>query len=607
MRHFLLFFVCLFLNFASYATEEVENVHKPFLVSAQDRADKIQHALNESMKTEKGLLTGEKGLTPFFETEFAFFRLMACEGGIPETNHLFLMIESKIKEGWQLQKPIIPMMEEKNGVILSEQISYPLNLKTPKKTTYYEDKAYFTLLYEVSEAAKLVEIKKEIPFTACKDGVCKTRVVPFMMTLDRTNTYQTDVCALMMHEFQNVPTPPKGNELKASLNKIDDYYLFLKLEFDRDVSYLNMQIEEDVDWNIDKIEYKNNQGQILIRFSEKITKLDMNIKLLSSQGAFDLNLPVVNGVYVPLKPEISYLSILIAGLGLFFLSPIMLVFLTLKDTKKALKKQIIQIRFVLFGCAFLFAVCGYFFDGFKILFEVPKMLWIIPFALLVYLLIKPKIKMKWAVFIFLLWPKPYLLDVLYALDTKSVLIFAIFFVWAFLCYLPFKICQNTPKFFKEIKKVKQYPYLLRIPQVVMLCWLIVVGFGEIFFEGKSVQDFSHLKKQNKTIFVSVENGYCLSCLLNKVKLAYIQKTTDLILKNNLEILTLDTSSKEGKSFLRENHFEAFSYGLLYGEKVPYPIFLFGSVELEEWQKHLSEITDTSDINKHFISSKDGEH
>ena len=607
MRYFLLFFICLFLNFASYATEVGEKMPHSFMLTVQEKAEKIQKSLNESMKVERGLLTGEKGLTPFYETEFARFRLTSCSGGIPENHRLFLMVESQIKEGWRLQKPVIPHSEKLDSSIVDEKIAYPLNIKENKKTSFYEDSAFFALLYEVNPKSNVFEIKKEISFTACKENLCKTEVVPFEMVLDRSNTYQTDVCASMLHEFQNVPTEPNAGELSAVLNQIDKNYLVLKLEFERGISYVKLQIEEEFDWQVSKIEYKANQAQVLIYSSKPIEYDRLNVKLLSSQGAFDLKLPVQEGYFVPFKPDFSYLSILMAGVSLFFFSPILIVFLMLKNTKKELKQQVKQIKYTLFGSAFLFAVAVYCFAGFKNLFEVSTLTWFISFIVLSYMLFKPKVKLRWYILFFLVWPKPYLLETLYGLEERSFVIFGVFGLWAFLCYMPFKIFQNTPKFFKEIKKVKQYPYLIRIPQTVMLIWLLAVGVGNLVFENKSIQDFSKLQSENKTIFVSVENGYCLSCLMNKMKLSYIQKTTNLILKDNLEILTIDTSSKEGKSFLKENHFLTSSYGLLYGEKLPYPILIWGSVDLEEWQKHLSEVTDTSDVNKHFISGKDGEH
>ena len=607
MRYFLLFFLCFFLNFASYAANEDDKLHSSFMMTLQEKADLIQKTLNESMKVERGLLTGEKGLTPFYETEFARFRLASCSGGIPENNRVFLMVESQIKDGWRLQKPVIPAVRKSGSIIVDEKIAYPLNPKAVKKTSFYEGSAFFALLYELNSQANMFEIKKEISFTACKEDVCKTEVVPLELFLDRSNTYQTDVCALMLREFQNVPTEPNAGELSAVLHQIDKNYLVLKTKFERDISYINLQIEEEFDWVVSKIEYKDNQAQVLIYSPKEIDFDSLNVKLLTSLGAFDLKLQVQEGVFVPFKPEFSYLSVLTAGMGLFFFSPIFVVFLMLNGTKKALKQQVKQIKYILFAGAFLFVVGVYFFDGFKNLFEVPKWMWLVSLGAVCYLLFKPVVKMRWFVLFFLLWPKPYLLETLYGVEEKSLSIFVVFGIWVFLCYLPFKIFQNVPKFFKEIKKVKQYPYLIRIPQVVMLMWLVTVGIGQFVFENKSISDLSNLQSENKTIFVSVENGYCLSCLMNKMKLSYIQKTTNLILKDNLEILTVDTSSKEGRAFLKKNHLLSSSYGLLYGERLPYPLFIWGGVDLEEWQKHLSEVTDTSDVNKHFISGKDGEH
>lgn len=607
MRYFLLFLMFFFMNCASFATNEVKEVSVPFLVKMKEKAIAYSNAFEEATRVERGLLTGERGLTPFVETDFASFRVISCKGGIPKNNKLFLMIESKIKEGWQLKKPDIPSVGESNSFVLKEDILYPINKKAVKKTDFYEEKAYFSFLYEVKREATTFEFEKEISFTGCKGDVCQTETIPFFMKLDRNYALQTDVCPMMIHEFQNVPMIPVEGELSAKLSQIDENYILLMLDFHRDISSLGIQIEEDFDWQVVKKDFRGNKAHVLISSSNKIEFDNLNIKLFSSLGSFDLKLPLSKEGYTPLKRELSYFGVFKAGFCLFFFTPLFLIFLQLSDKKKQLKQQVKVVGVSVFSIGFVFAIWGYFSSFLNEIFELWGVLSVVSLVAILYALINPKIKYMWLGVLFFVWPKTYVLDTLYALDTHSFLFFVVFAIWAFMCYLPFKVFKNIPRFFKEIRKVKQYPFLIRIPQVVMLCWLIFTVGISFFLPTKSISDFENLREQNKTMFVSLENGYCLSCQLNKLKLLYIQKTTSLIKNENLEILTVNTRTSNGNTFLKKHHLHKESYGLVYGEKLPYPVIVYGSIPLEGWQKYFSEVTEISEVNKHFISSKDGEH
>ena len=198
------------------------------------------------------------------------------------------------------------------------------------------------------------------------------------------------------------------------------------------------------------------------------------------------------------------------------------------------------------------------------------------------------------------------MDVLYALESGTFSIFFVFASWAFISYLPFNMTKNMPKLFKELKKVKQYPYLLRLPQVVLLIWLFVAFIGHFAFDKSDVSSKELLPQQNQITYVSIENGYCVRCLLNKWAFRYMSENTNLLLNKKTKIVSLNIDSFE-KEFLSENHIERATYGLLYGTNVPYPVILYGYVSLDEWPSYLKNVTDIADINKQFVAGKDGEH
>ncbi len=605
MRYFLCFFSFLCVSLFAFGDALGQEGILNTLSDAHLNQTQMVNGVEKKHPIERGLLTKDKGISPFYDTDFASFRILSCDGGIPRTNQLFLMIEAKIKNGWKLKKPIIPY-ETTNSHIEKEEIFYPIDIKAIKRTTHYERDAYFALLYTLKEETQNFNIKKDVSFTACQKEKCETRVVPLEMMLNRSYAHSTDVCAMMLAAFQNVPTPPENDELKAKLIKIDDDYLQLFLDFKRDVNRINIQIETDKDWQLVKEDMRDNQAILLIK-SQELVQLDkLNIKLVTSVGAFDLNLSVEQGEWKVLKKELSIFEIIKSGLGLFFLSPLFLIFLCLPNEKKQLLESVKHIKYGISSLAFVCAVWGYFYIDIFNFFEIRNWNLLFAFAGIIYLLYKPNIPLKWTIVFFFLLPKPYLMDVLYALERGQISIFFVFASWAFISYLPFNMTKNMPKLFKELKKVKQYPYLLRLPQVVLLIWLFVAFIGHFAFDKSDVSSKELLPQQNQITYVSIENGYCVRCLLNKWSFRYMSENTNLLLNKKTKIVSLNIDSFE-KEFLSENHIERATYALLYGTNVPYPVILYGYVSLDEWPSYLKNVTDIADINKQFVAGKDGEH
>lgn len=605
MQYFLYFLSFLYVSLFAFEDVLGQEVLKNTPIISQTNQVQLPYGVEKKQSTEYGLLTKDKGISPLYETIFGTFRLISCDGGIPKTNQLFLMIEAKIKDGWKLQKPLIPYETKKNS-FLKEDIFYPINQWAVKRTRDYEKESYFALLYTLNEDTQIFTVKKEVAFTACQKEKCETKTIPLELTLDRSYAYPTDVCAMMLQAFQKIPMPPQQNELKAQLRKLDDNHLQLFLDFNRDINRIDIQIETDEDWILVKKELHDNQAMLLIK-SNKLTQLDKaSIKLLTSLGAFDLNLAIEQGVWKSFKSELSVLKVLESGFLLFLLSPLFLLFLCLPGTKKELHQKVKLIKYGISFVAGILAILGYFYIDIFNLFEIKNWNIVFAFLALVYLLYKPNISLGWAIVFFFLLPKPYLMDVLYALESGTFSIFFVFASWAFISYLPFNMTKNMPKLFKELKKVKQYPYLLRLPQVVLLIWLFVAFIGHFAFDKSDVSSKELLPQQNQITYVSIENGYCVRCLLNKWSFRYMSENTNLLLNKKTKIVSLNIDSFE-KEFLSENHIERATYGLLYGTNVPYPVILYGYVSLDEWPSYLKNVTDIADINKQFVAGKDGEH
>ena len=574
MRYFLLFFTILFLNFQVFAGAK-DGVMP--LVSKQ--TPDYQNRLTQALTNESGLLTGKRGLGNVVKNEVGHFRLISCNGGIKD-NNVFLMLEARLSAGWYLKKPFIP--SEKNDSIISERILYPISAWDDKKTLDYQNDVYIALVYELKPETKRFDVKKNVLIEACQKSGCLTKEVPLTLSLLDDNQYPTDVCALMMSKMRLIPKPPKEGELQTHLIKIDEHHMQLVADFDKKIKRFNLQIEKDFEWQIVKKEIRGEKIHVLIKTDKnRVIGEQFNLKISLNSKWYDVTLPLEEDVYRFLDKKTAWFDVVVAGVMLFFLSPLFILFCLLPQTKDKLNKAVKKIALGTYGLSALLLLFVYMCPNYMKLFEVTKANILLSMGVLIWFIIRPKMRGMIALVAFLLWPKPYLVDVFYTLDKETLIPVFVFLVMTAIALCPFFFFKNMPMFFEALSKVKQYPYLLRFPQIVLFVWCVIVGVGGFFFNKQGIEDFERLKENHKAVYISVENGYSLTALFNKMLFMSAQKDG--------AVITLDGYSDRGQAFLQNNRLEQADFGLLYGKKTPYPIVIYEYTPFEKWGEYFKEV------------------
>lgn len=172
------------------------------------------------------------------------------------------------------------------------------------------------------------------------------------------------------------------------------------------------------------------------------------------------------------------------------------------------------------------------------------------------------------------------------MDWRILLVFSF---WMVLTLLPFMMFKKIPILFSEIKKLKQYPILIRLPQGILLFWLLLTLLGNVVPSYDHKNSFQTLKNEKQTIYVSVENGLCFSCMLNRWMLSYYLNNLTEFDKEKVHILTFKSNDSIAQTFIKENKLINKTQMLLFGPKQPFPEKIEGFVPVEEWYHLLKKV------------------
>ncbi len=574
MRYFLVFLCFLFQVFACFAQTSM-----PLEAGSVPLFDKEAFV-------EQGLFTGRKGLGDYQETNIGKFRLISCSGGIPKNYSLFLMIEGLLDEGWILEKPMIPSSDNKE--ILKEEILYPISSLNEHRFTGYKKEVYFSLIYFLKEGTQEFNLNKKFPIKACKGEVCVDEMLDLSLLLKNNSKYPTDICSKMMRQFQLAVRQPKNKEVEVSWNIIDENHVQLIATFNQDVSFLNLQSEELEVFDVIQKDFKDNQASLLIKTNTTKMPDSFLITLISSAGIFETTVMPQQGSYIFLSEKLNWLNPFVSGVLLFFLSPLFYLFLSLPDKKETLVKRINLIK-KSFGFLFLcLAILFYFYPECVAFFEVYGVFIVISFLTLAWLLYRPKFNIGMGILFFFLLPKPYLNETLVSFSSAKGYIFILFAIWFFIGLLPFVIFKKYPALFGALRKLKQYPVLIRIPQIVLLIWLIVSVFAAASVKTQP-ETIDSLRKENQPMYLSVERGLCLSCFLNELSFSYYLKHFTDYKKDEILFLRLDATDDRAKKFLKDNKLPLKTQGLLFGKNQVYPERINGLIPIEEWYPFFKKV------------------
>ena len=544
------------------------------------------HILDEEPVLEQGIFTGRKGLGDYQKTNIGKFRLISCSGGMPKDHSLFLMVEGLLEEGWVLEKPTIQPSD--NPEILKEEILYPISDLNKKRFTGYKKEVYFPLVYLLKQGTKEFNLNKKFPIKACKGDLCTEEMLDLSLSLKNDSKYPTDICSKMIRQFQLAVRSPKNKEVEASLNIIDENHLQLIAKFNQDVSFLNLQSEELDVFDIIQKEFKDNQAALLIKTNTSKIPDSFLITLISSVGIFETSVTTQQGTYMFLSEKLNWIKAFGSGVLLFFLSPLFYLFLSLPNKKELLLKRVCLIQ-KSFGLLFLcLATLFYYYPECVDFFEVYGFFVVISFLMLIWLLWRPKFNIASGVLFFFLLPKPYLTESLVAFSSSKGDIFILFAIWFFIALLPFMIFKKYPDLFEALGKLKQYQVLIRMPQIILLIWLLVSFCASLSFKTQ-VETIEPLRKTNQAMYISVERGLCLSCFLNKLSFSYYLQHYTQYDKDKILFFRLDATDEYVKKFLKDNKLPLKTQGLLVGENQVYPERISGLVPIEEWYPFLKKV------------------
>ena len=588
MRYFLIFLCFLFQVFTCLAQTST-----PLDAT-------VLHVLDEEV-LDQGIFTGRKGLGDYQKTKVGKFRLISCSGGIPKDYSLFLMVEGLLEEGWVLEKPTIPPSD--NQEILKEEILYPISDVNEKRFTGYKTEGYFPLVYLLKKGTQEFNLNKKFPIKACNGELCMEEMLDLSLFLKNDSKYPTDICSKMMRQFQLAVRTPKNKEVEVSLNIIDDNHMQLIAKFNQDVSFLNLQSEELDVFDIIQKEFKDNLASLLIKTNTSKLSDSFLITLISSAGIFETTVVPQQESYVFLSEKLNWMNAFIAGILLFFLSPLFYLFLSLPTKKEVLLTQVRIIQ-KSFGLVFLcLAILFYYYPECVAFFEVYGVFVVTSFLTLVWLLWRPKFNVGIGVLFFFLLPKPYLTESLISFSSLKGDIFILFAIWFIIAFLPFMIFKKYPDLFKALRKLKQYRVLIRMPQIILLIWLVVSFFASLSFKTK-VETIEPLRKTNQAMYISIEQGLCLSCFFNKLSFSYYLKHYTQYDKSKILFFRLDATDEQVRQFLRNNKLPIKTQGLLFGENQVYPERISGLVPIEEWYPFLRKVMPQEKENMPYIFNKE---
>lgn len=639
MKHFFLILTLLFQTTIAFSQEQFNSEAIPVENTSQSTFQKIDSFFAEIQKSmqkakelppeeisffekpeniniftlfyldqkDAGLFTGNRGLGEWHYLPFGEFRLVSCTGAVPRNKTLFLALEAQINSDWTLKKPQIPISVMPN--IHNEQILYPIQNVFQNRTDSYTGSVFFPLIYQLKEYQKPFSLTKEFVLSGCHQSECHTVKLPLSIQIPAGKAYPTDICPAMMNEFQSVPIPPM-QKMQAQAITQGENLIQLILKFNEKIDYINLQIDNDIEWNLEK-KYINEKTVHLLLSTKQPLKVPtlLNLKVLSSAGWYDVPTLLERGTFIQDKPFFSWKKAFLSGILLFFFSPLFILFWSLDPkNQKMLTRQfhllVIGISIIALGYSF-----GLFLQILPLdLFETQGWGIIIGLSALLYLLFKPQLNLKKTALFFFLLPKPYLSSVLSTIDIHIFQPFKLFLLWGIICLIPFFLTRRQPQFFKQLKRAqKQIIKIKRTPIILLLMWCLTVILGPYFIQSRtdfSFEKLSNALQENKIVYVAVENGYCLSCLMNQVALRFFYPGNTLYTQGKLEIFTLKANTPNGQKTLKKLMLQPASFGLLYGSKKPYGVLINTYISPEKWGDELWATAPLPDPEKFYIKGED---
>lgn len=430
----------------------------------------------------------EMGATAWEQLPFGQIRLMSCREGVKQTHPMVGGLEINLNDEWYLKKPHLSSLDSKTPL----WIEYPIR-PAPQETKIYMEKLFIPLVASAFSKGGVFGVQGEL--TACHHpSDCLTLPIQFQLPLSDTTDAYTGYCAYITEQLNQVPLPlPKG--VSASFNKISDTEAELTFTGLKGIQQAFLQNDSGVLFEMTEREFLPDGVRFKIHTVPNSSK--QNWILITNQGVFRVK--NFTAGLLSQKQHLPWMTFIFGGLLLFVCSPLFFWWGLNWPKKKGLSvvqstQMAEQATYMIVAWVILSAL-GY--NEIQTLFTQRWFLRMI-FGLLIVMLFVPA-KNPWLVgFLFLLWPKAYLNDLLGVLNENKTLWVAgalNFVLWGWLAFylrskyadvLEKKMRQAFKKSFFKINLFFLLPTLMMAIYIGRLLWMPLPEFSYNIKEGLTV-------------------------------------------------------------------------------------------------------------------------
>lgn len=530
------------------------------------------------------LFSSEKGIGLKHSFDFGEARFVSCRQSIDNRSIILIALYVSLNQGWRLKKPVIDSSFSKQW--REEKIFYPFS-----QTDDYSDVVFFPIIYHLTDSHQPLFVEKEIALTACNDDTCQTQIKTYSLSLPAREGYPTSFCPAMLDSLGSSPHKLPDNVIISA--RFDHNQIQIIADFPKNIKLFNIYFKNKLSYQLQKKHIKGKRAEMIISLQQETKSYTvLPLIIVSSFGTFETDLPVREIPFVTEENTYDFSFIFFSGFLFLFFSAFYLVFWSLRPhNTKQLTDQIRLIIYHAFLFPFLIALCLYIDIPIGQFLIRPEIL-VMQGILLIILLIRPYISLYFLPFFLIGMPYLFLGDYFLSVSPFQLKVFGIALWWSCCAAAPFYLTRKALTLFQSLSTAR-YPVclLIRFPLIISLGWLFLIFTVPNFSVPFSQSALTKALQEDKTVFVAVENGPCLTCRLNFITLRFIEFSRSFFNQEKLILMSVSQNSKAGQKLLKKYGFKpTASFYLLYGPTGKSGIRIPNKyLQPEEWENYFNQV------------------
>lgn len=342
----------------------------------------------------------EKGVGQWEKLPFGQVRMLSCSTGRQNRNIIVGGLQVQLDDGWVLDRPnLSPLSPE--GVI-----SYPIR-PNPIKTQKYTGSFLIPVIYPHQPNQKDLNFGVQGNLKACANQNCWDIPIKINLSLDENESKYTSYCAYIMDELKKTPIPAFDMGQGQWMN---DHQSLLSFKIPR-VNQAFLQNENGLDFRILQTRFSKDEVEFKVSYTPQWpNKTIRDWILITNQGVFRVPIILDEKTFPKKEIEKPWWTFFFGSFFFFICSPFFILLGTsFKRNKKQLRQQCIKAIIVSAITITLSCLWMRFFDYNEVIQSIATpVIWII---LGITLILTPR-NAEWAGALFILWPKPFLHDML---------------------------------------------------------------------------------------------------------------------------------------------------------------------------------------------------